>query len=176
MTIIPNVKVKWRLSPRLAIIPNTASPVSIEDLQDTLLDLEDDDEGMLHPHLRNTSGGESLGSGVTVGWTMEMQNAKVLFSQNVSSLSNGTVTTPNATGDTLIDSAGDFVNEGVSRGDIIVNYTDQSIATVLSVDSANQITHLTLEDGTDNDWDSADVYKIYDNKICSFICFTCIKI
>lgn len=165
MTIINNVDVKWRLDPRLILVPVVASPVSIEDFQDTLLDLEDDDEGMLWPHLRNTSGGEGLGSGVTVGWTLELQNAKTMFNQNVNVLETGTVTTPDTNGTLLVDSTADFVSAGIEAGDIIINYTDKSITTVLSVDDLNTINCMTLEGGTDNQFDSADEYSIYDNEV-----------
>ena len=59
MAIISGVTIDFTLSPRVITIPTTETAVTITDLQDTLLDLEDDDEGILHPHLRNTSGGET---------------------------------------------------------------------------------------------------------------------
>ena len=162
MAIIPGVTVDWRLSPRVATIPATEVSITVEDLQDTFLDLEaQETDGMLFPHLRNTSGGESLGGGVTVGWTMELQNAVTAFAPRTASVSSGTVTTADATGTKLIDGAATFITDGVLPGATIINFTDQSVTSVISIDSETQLTHYVLDDGTDNDWDSADVYKVW---------------
>lgn len=67
MSIISGVTVDWSLSPRIMTIPIPIIKVNIEDLQDTLLDIEDGVEGMAFPHLRDTSGGQDLGGGVSVG-------------------------------------------------------------------------------------------------------------
>jgi hypothetical protein len=72
---------------------------------------------------------------------------------------NGTVTTADATGTTLIDSTATF-SGNVSISDIVYNETDQSYGTVTSIDSNTQITHTALTGGTDNDWDSSDAYSI----------------
>lgn len=72
---------------------------------------------------------------------------------------SGTVTTANAAGTTLIDSAATFTGN-VAVNDIVYNETDGSFGTVISVDSNIQITHTTLSGGTENDWDSSDAYSI----------------
>jgi len=79
MAIIEGVTVDWRSSPRIITVPSPLTEITITDLQDTLLDIEDSDEGILWPHLRNTAGGEDLGGGVFVSLTMELQNAKLAF-------------------------------------------------------------------------------------------------
>ena len=73
MAIIAGTTVAWNLSPRVITIPATETNVTVEDLQDTLLHLEDSEQRMIWPHLRETSGGEDLGGGVTVGLTMKLQ-------------------------------------------------------------------------------------------------------
>lgn len=166
MAIIAGTTVNWRTSPRIITIPDGVTEVTIDDLQDTLLDLEDDEEGMLWEHLRNTSGGEDLGGGVSVGITMELQNAKLSFSQHISELETGTVTSSNSNGDTLIDSSATFITNGVSPGDTIINLTDGSQATVITIDSETQITCYSLEQGTDNQFDSSDSYEILDVQDC----------
>jgi len=166
MAIIAGTTVAWQLSPRVITIPASDTTVSIVDVQDTLQDLEDDEEGMVWPHLRNTTGGEDLGGGVTVGLTMELQNAQIAFAPRTTSKSAGSVTTANAAGTTLIDSTATFVTDGVLPGAAIVNITDQSATTVISVDSETQLTHYALADGTDNDWDMSDAYKVWNETQC----------
>jgi hypothetical protein len=58
----------------------------------------------------------------------------------------------------LTDATADFINVGVSIGDIIVNDTDDSEAVITAV-TATSITG-TLVGGTDNDWDTNDIYYI----------------
>lgn len=166
MAIISGTTVSWWLSPRIITIPTSDTSITIEDLQDTLLSLEDDEEGIVWPHLRETSGGEDLGGGVTVGLTMELQNAQVAFSPRTTQTSSGTVTTANSAGTTLIDSAATFVTDGVTAGATIVNFTDQSVATVVSVDSETQLTCYQLADGADNQFDSSDAYKVWNETQC----------
>jgi hypothetical protein len=176
MAVIQGVTVNWRLSPRVITIPITESEITIDDLQDTLLDLEDDDEGMVWPHLRETSGGEALGAGVTVGITTELQNAQLAFAARTTSSSEGTATTGNAAGIKLIDSAASFETDGVSNGDVIVNFTDKSVASVITVDSQIQITHEPLADGTGNDWDVNDEYKIWPWTVCEVTGGNCVAV
>jgi hypothetical protein len=125
-------------------------------------DWEDEPSNLTYPFVMSASGKEDLGGGVTVGITTQLQNGKLAFEQRGASISAGTVTTISASGNTLIDSGATFITDGVIEGAAIINFTDQSVGTVLSIDSETQITLLTaLEDGTDNRWDSADVYKIW---------------
>ncbi len=166
MSIIPGVKVNWRLSPRVITVPKAETQVVIADYQDTLLDLEDNDEGILHDDLRATSGGEDLGAGVTVGWTMEMQNAITAFEPRTTSIESGTVTTPDTAGKTLIDSTALFQTNGVLPGAHVINFTDGSVTSVISVDSETQLTMYPLDDGSDNQWDNADVYKVWNVDQC----------
>lgn len=161
MAIISGTTVSWELSPRVITIPVSDTSISVADLQDTLQDLEDSEEGIVWPHLRNTSGGEDLGGGVSVGLTMELQDAQVAFAPRTTNKESGTATTADATGTVLTDSTATFVTNGVLPGATVVNFTDQSVATVLSVDSETQLTHYALDDGTGNDWGISDVYKVY---------------
>jgi len=80
---------------------------------------------------------------------------------SAASISDGTCTTANGAGTLLIDSAATFITDGVQIGDTIINMTDGSIAYVSSIDSEIQITHSALIDGTQNDWDTTEIYKIY---------------
>lgn len=162
MAIIPGVTVEWTLSPRIIRIPTSETSVTVEDLQDTLLDLEWDEIGMAFNHLREFSGGEDLGGGTSVGFTMELQNAILGWNTNVVELETGTVTTPDTTGRTLTDSTATFSTNGVVPGDMVHNSTDGSHATVLDVVSETELYVDGLTGGTDDQFDSADAYTVFD--------------
>lgn len=161
MAIIAGVTVRWRLSPRQIVIPTAETEVTLEDLQDTLQDLEDDVDGMVFPHLREMAGGEDLGGGTTVGFTMELQNSQLMWDTNVTVPESGTVTTPDTSGVTLTDSTALFVTNGVVPGDMVVNSTDGSHATVTDVVSETEVTTDGLQGGTDDQFASADGYQLF---------------
>lgn len=75
------------------------------------------------------------------------------------SVATGTVTTADATGTTLIDSAASFTTS-TAVGEYIYNETDGSYGKITSIDSATQVTCETLQGGTDNDFDLSDAYSI----------------
>lgn len=58
----------------------------------------------------------------------------------------------------LTDSTADFVEQGVNIGQTVYNVTDGSTATITAV-TKTTITG-TLSGGTDDDWDSGDVYYV----------------
>lgn len=72
---------------------------------------------------------------------------------------SGTVTTADATGVILHDTAGTFLTD-VAIGDIVYNETDDSFATVVTIDSDIQITTNGLSGGTDDEFASSDAYSI----------------
>ena len=59
---------------------------------------------------------------------------------------------------TLNDSTATFQTDGVLVGTEILNTTDGSVATVVSVNSQTQLTTSALTDGADNDFDNGDAY------------------
>lgn len=159
MAIIAGTTVDWTLSPRIVDIPVAESSLTADDSQDTLLDLEDKEEGIIWPHLREMSGGQDLGGGTTVGFTIEYQNSQIAFGRT-SSRSQGTVTTGSST--QLIDASADFVIDAVQRGDWVVNFTDLSVTEVLSVVDLNTLNVRPLSDGTSDTFTVADVYKVWE--------------
>lgn len=80
----------------------------------------------------------------------------------VTILESGTITTPDGTGTTLIDSTATFVTNGVAANDSVTNITDGSHALVVSVDSETQLTTTALTGGTGNDYGSSDSYSVGD--------------
>lgn len=79
MSIISGITVDWSSSPRIITIPAPLTEVIVEDLQDTLLDIEDSEEGICFSNLRDASGMEDLGGGIYVGLTIKLLNAKLKF-------------------------------------------------------------------------------------------------
>jgi hypothetical protein len=166
MTDRSDISVQFTLDPRLAEIDAPSVEVSVQDSHDTLTGRQDSVEGMRFPDLVDTAGGESLGGGTTVGLTTSLLNVQYAFSRTASRCS-GTVTT----GDSilLIDSGATFITDSVARGDWVINFTDQSVTEVLSVDSETQLTVRTLTDGTSNTFTSSDVYKVWEVSECSLV-------
>jgi len=159
---ISGVTVNFQVNPRIITIPDTLTDVLVQDLHDTVRDIEDElHDGMLYPRLISSAGKEALGGGVTVGLTATLQDAQLEFADRATATSTGTATSPDANGTKLVDTSANFVADGIKRGDTIINFTDQSIATVISVDGTDTITHGALVDGTENDWDTSDAYKVY---------------
>jgi len=161
-----SVQVITHTSPRLIKIPAPLTIVSIQDLSNAIKNWEDEPANLAYPKLIDTTGKEDLGGGILVGLTAELQDAQVYFEARTESDSSGTVTTLDTNGTTLIDSAATFITDGIYSGDTILNMTDGSAATVLTIDSETQITHFPLDDGTDNDWDFGDSYKIWNKVEC----------
>lgn len=98
---------------------------------------------------------------------MELQNAQLSFAPRTTITSSGAVTTIDTTGTKLIDSGATFQSDGVIAGATLVNFTDQSISSVISIDSEIQLTCHQLAAGLDNQFDSSDVYKIWNSIQCN---------
>ena len=75
-------------------------------------------------------------------------------------VSAGTATMADA-GTVLVDNIATFMTDGVAAGALVRNLDDGSSASVSTVDSETQITHLALSGGSENDWDLAEAYEIY---------------
>lgn len=118
---------------------------------------------MTYDPLIDAAGKEPLGGQVYVGITASLQNAKIAFDPSATIIpkETGTCTTGNTTGTVLIDSSATFESNGVEPGATVVNFTDGSAATVITVDSEIQLTHWPLLSGTENDWDIGDSYKVW---------------
>jgi hypothetical protein len=167
VTIIAGTTVDWTVSPRIITIPSPLVEVTIEDLQDTLLDLEDDEEGIIFPFLRKTSGGEALGGGVTVGLTMEQQNARLSFAARTTPAETGTATSTGTT--ILVDTTALFVTNLVTPGALLINFDDRSVATVISITNETTLVHAALTGGIANDWTVGDNYSVTNEIQCSIV-------
>ena len=161
MTFRPDITIDFTRSPRLIRIPNTSDEVTQQDLLDTLRIVESKIENASHSSLISSSGKEGLGGGTLVGITNKLLDSVLFFAPNTTVIESGTITTGDTNGVLLKDSAATFIANGVLAGATIINFTDQSLTSVISVDSEIQLTCEPLGGGTDNQFDSSDVYKIW---------------
>jgi len=53
------------------------------------------------------------------------------------------------------------ITDGVERGSVLINWDDQSLATVIQILSETQLETEPLADGLNNDWEVGDTYKLY---------------
>ena len=159
-----SIRVYPQYSPRIVEILSPTTEATVQDIVNACRAWEDSVEGQYYPFIIDAAGKEDLGGSVKVGITATLQNAQVAFEAQTGSDSTGTVTTADTTGVILIDSGATFITDGILAGDTILNSTDGSITTVLSVDSETQLTTFGLADGTDNQFANTDSYKIW-NKI-----------
>lgn len=167
MSIRTDVTINWELSPRLIEIAEGSIELTAQDSADTLRSLEHIPnpgfDVFSHDYILEAAGKDDLGGGTSVGITLTYQDGQVAFART-GSRGTGTVTTGSTT--QLIDSAADFVTDGVQRGDWVINFTDQSVTEVLSVVDLNTLNVRLLTDGTDNDFDIGDTYKVWEVAEC----------
>jgi len=157
-----DVDILWHLSPRLILVRNPSTGITIQDLHDTLRDKESEPGNLVYPDLISTAGGEELGGGVTVGLTATLKNAQIGFQAHKVFLASGIITTSDATGRLLIDSNATFAASGFDPGNWIVNLDDGSIATLLNIDSTTELLTDYLGAGDNNTFTAGDRYKIYE--------------
>jgi len=168
MTSRDDVSVLWFLSPRIILVDDPATEITIQDLHDTLRDIEDEPENMVYPDLIATAGKEALGGGVSVGLTSTLKNAYVAFESRTFPLTSGRTATANDTdGIILTDSDGYFDGYGIYPGCTIFNHSTGDMATVMKVLSATQLRHFALSGGVGGEWTIGDIYSVYPNIQCS---------
>lgn len=166
-----DISVIQDVSPRYTEVAAPSTTVSMQDYVDTLRGLESEFENMSYPYLLDASGKEDLGGGVRVGITVEQQNLKLAFEARRTPAATGSATTASGPADErdrqrLIDTGADFVTAGIAPGSFVVNWTDRSISDVVRVISATELEVKGLVNGTDNDFDIADDYAIWNIVQC----------
>ena len=154
-----DVAIDFNESPRLAEVAAPSDEYNAQDVVDTTRVTEATFQGLSHSKLLDSSGKQDIGDGVFVGITNAFQNMQVAFESRLTPTAQGTITTAAVNGMTLIDSTATFVATGVSRGAVVINFTDQSITEVLSVDSETELTTRVLRAGFGNTYGIADTYN-----------------
>ena len=165
MTARNDVELEYNADPRVAEVAATSAEIIMQDLVDTLRAAEYSWQGNTFKKLVNASGKEDLGGGVKVGITVAMQNLLLAFAGRTIPAETGTVTgtavSPVAGRQIMIDSAALFQTANVQRGSLLINFSDFSIADVVSVDSETQLTTKTLVNGSLNAYTTTDVYHVF---------------
>jgi hypothetical protein len=169
MTVRTDVTVDFTVNPRIITVSSPSVEITVQDLHDTLREIEDDVWNLKEPKLLDSAGKEVLGSGASVAITSTLQDAQLAFQARHIELESGTVTTGDTTGVTLTDTSATFVTNLVSRGDLVSNLTDGSVASVLSVTSETVLVVDGLIGGVDNQFDVADAYSIFDVIQCNVL-------
>lgn len=153
-------------TPRVLNIPASAGNPTAQDIWDTLSAEAAKLDNLIYKKLidRPKGGGKSLlDVGKTTGIALVMNNLQLQFEPQVVKLETGTVTTGDTAGETLIDSAAAFVTNVVERGDILLNATDGSHATVLRIIGEDELVGTPLLGGAINEWTSGDSYEVLDH-------------
>lgn len=166
MTARNDLTFEFNDDPRVAEVAATSAEIIMQDLVDTLRQAEHSWQGNSFKKLVNASGKEDLGGGVKVGITVAMQNLLLAFAGRTIPAETGTVTDASipsgvAGRDVMVDSAALFQTANVQRGSLLINFSDFSIADVVSVDSETQLTTKTLVNGSLNVYTNLDVYHVF---------------
>lgn len=165
-----DISVRWDLSPRLITIAAPSVELTIQDLHDTLREIEQRVENMIYPSIISTAGGEVLGGSTVVGLTATLQNACVSFEARTTSIADGYADAIDLTGTIFTDSSAFFISDGyVEHGATIVNFDDRSIATVIQIVSETQLELTLLDDGLTDIWVPGDYYKIWNQVSVSIV-------
>ena len=165
MTTRADIAVEFNSDPKVIEVESPSTAMVMQDLVDTLRKQEDSFQGMSFEKLLNASGKEDIGGGVSVGITVALQNILLAFAGRTTPAETGTVTSnpgsPIAGRDSFIDTTATFIANSIARGSLVINFTDQSIADVISVDSETQLTTKILVNGIGNTYDVPDVYHVF---------------
>jgi len=159
-------------SPRIVEVAEPGSggsdEITLQDLHDTLNsntlpagDADDSMDNMDDDDIIGAVGKADLGGGLVTGITATLLDAQLAFEGNYTPAETGTATSGDANGTTLTDLGAQFITNGVERGAVILNWTDQSVAEVYKVISETVLEHRPLQAGGSNDWDIGDSYSIF---------------
>jgi hypothetical protein len=168
-TLLSDVQQDFSQSPRVTLVLAPRTSLLAQDVVDTLRKIEDSWQGMPYPKLVDASGKESLGS-FQVGITYQLQNNQIQFQDRQTPVQTGTITTGSsaAVGGriSVIDASATFQANGVERGSFIINWTDQSIVSVLNVVSETELEVYEPTSGIGNTYDIADDYSVFNVELC----------
>lgn len=166
MTKRTDMYADWSVSPRIVWVESPSVELTVSDNHDTCRNLETEPQNSDDLILVQTAGGEDLGGSVLVGLTTTMQDAQIAFAERTTSTSEGTATSADPAGFYLTDIAADFSSDGVTRGATVINFTDKSACTVITVVSGTVLRCTRLKDGSDNQWEIGDAYKVWNTVQC----------
>ncbi len=165
MTTRTDVLQVYEEDPRISTVEAPSVEYLMQDVVDTTRKAEDSFQGMSYLKLLNAGGKEDLGAGLVNGITVTLQNNVIEFEARRTPAESGTATSSTVTGGDgfirLIDIGADFVAANIQPGSFIINFTDQSVTDVRSVIDTDELKCKPLVNGIDNDFDSGDVYQVF---------------
>ncbi len=160
-----DVNVDFIPSPRIAEVGAPSTEFIAQDIVDTLRIREESWRGQSETKLLDASGKENLGGGVQVGITTSLQDTQIAFESRTTAAQIGIATSTSSApvGNIidLYDTSATFQTNGIARGSLVINFTDQSIAEVYSVESETQIRTRTPVNGTSNAFNINDAYQVF---------------
>ena len=169
MATLTDVEQDFSPSPRVTRVLAPRTSFVAQDVVDTLRKIEDTFRGMSEPKLIDASGKEDLGA-FQVGITYQLQNNQIQFEDRQTPAQTGTITTASGTpiGNRIrvIDSLATFTTNNVVRGSFIVNWTDQSIVSVLNVIGQTELEVYVPTSGISNDYAFGDAYSVFNVDLC----------
>lgn len=154
-----DLSVRWDLSPRIITVAAPSVEITIQDLHDTLRDLEDEPANMIYPSIVSSAGKEPLGGGVTVGITTTLIDARLQFEGRPDPVIEGEIATLGSVNQTLVDDYATFISDGIEPGYIIENHTKDGYAEVVNVISETQLQTTIFSNGSTID--PGDQYNIW---------------
>ncbi len=108
MTIRSDLSINWVTSPRIITVAAPSTEVTMQDLVDTVRDLEDElNDGLQYEYILDAAGKENLGGGVAVGVTVTLRNARLAFEARAGltfdqcNISGGNLVAVDADGDSM---------------------------------------------------------------------------
>lgn len=157
MAFRSDLSIDWELSPRVVTVADPSALLTVQDLHDTLTDLEDTIEGGQYDNLISSAGKETLKAGVVfVGITSTLQHVVVEFEARTTERYTATASAEDVQGKLLTVAGFALITNGVIRGDLVSNMSDGSHATVTEVLSETQCRTTALTGGVDNEYDIGD--------------------
>lgn len=147
--------------PRLIIIPSPQTDITIQELVNAIRDWEDSDVGGSYEYLIDATGKQTLGAGLQVGITLQLNNAQLQFEPINTVHASGLATADDPNGKLLDDSLASFLSDGLHKGDIVFNYSNYSMGTLLEVVSDTRLRTSILYGGSRDDWRIGDTYQVY---------------
>ena len=159
MAVRTDLTVDWDISPRIIRVAAPSTELTLQDLLDTVRDLEDEIRGMAEPRLIDADGKAEVGTGRLTGITATLQNAQVQFEGRTTPAQTGSATAGSG-GLTLIDSLATLQTNNVRRGSLLVNFDDQSVGEVRDVISETELGVFSL-DGGGGSFTVTDAYAIF---------------
>jgi hypothetical protein len=167
-----DVHVEWWRSPRVIVVEAPSTTISLQDLVDTIRGLQEPIlDALDDKRLIDAGGKEELGGGSLVNITVTLQNAQLAFEQRPIVAESGVTTSGQTTdglpGKILTSTSSDFDAADIQPGDVAINFTDNSVATVIEKISSTQVKTYELQGGSDNTWESGDSFGIWHSVECN---------